>query len=705
MNASDPVTAPKPLDESRFAVPGMSCAGCIAKIETGLGKIDGVHVARVNFTSKQVTVAHESHIKENDLAEAIGAIGFEAAPIGAADGVEKALSRKLIRSMGVAGFAAMNVMLLSVSVWAGAEGTTRNLFHWLSALIAIPAIAYAGRPFFESAFGALRHGRTNMDVPISIGVTIAAGMSLYETAVGGEHAWFEGALMLLFFLLAGRVLDQAMQHRVRDGVAALAKQTSSGALVVTADGTSQWRDASELRPGMQILVAAGERLAADGIVVSGLSSLDCALLTGEGAPRSIEPGSEVFAGTLNLHAPVLVEVTKASDQTALAEILLLMENAGQTRSRYVRIADRAARLYAPVVHTLALAAFAGWLLAGAGWHEALLIAVAVLIITCPCALGLAVPVAHVVSTGTLMRQGILVKQGSALERLAQADYALFDKTGTLTMGRPIAQGLDRLDEQQRAIALGLAQASRHPLSSAIRLELEKTGTRAARIEHCDERPGYGVFGLYEGKRVSLVRPSTHRTAQAVELQIEGQASAIVAFTDELRPNTREAIASLRLYGLACSIASGDKAGSVEALSEELDLPAQSGVTPGGKFDAIEQLAQQGHKVLMIGDGLNDGPALNAAHVSMAPASASDVGQNAADIVFLGDSFAPVPTALRMARRTMRVVRQNFTLAIAYNLIAIPLAIAGFVTPLIAAAAMSASSIVVVANSLRLRRAP
>ncbi|QLC20796.1 cadmium-translocating P-type ATPase [Parasphingopyxis sp. CP4] len=691
--------------ESRFAVPGMHCSGCIAKIEKGLSAEAGVHAARVNFTSKQVTIAHDETLTEDDLGKVIRSLGFEPTAIAdASTADEQAKATKaLFRALAVAGFAAMNVMLLSVSVWSGADGATRTLFHWISALIALPAIAYAGRPFYRSAWQALRHGRTNMDVPIAIGVTVTAAISLYETIIGGEHAWFESALMLLFFLLAGRVLDATMRQRVGDGAAALARQSAPGALIVDSDGHSRWVKATEIEPGMVMQLAAGERLAADGVVLDGQSAIDASLLTGESVPQPVAPGATVFAGTLNADVPITVEVTAASDETALADIGRLMEASGQGKSRYVRIADRGSQLYAPLVHALALLSFVGWMIAGADWHQALLIGVAVLIITCPCALGLAVPVAQVVATGSLMKRGVLVKHESALERLAEADRVVFDKTGTLTLDRLIVANLEILDPDQKRVAHGLSRISRHPLASALREALEADRVKAAKIVDGAETPGEGVAGTYRGHPVSLTRPEGPQNGPAVSLTIGDRAPTTIEFRDRLRPDAGSTVAALEALGLPGSILSGDSVEAVRPVAAQLHLTAQAGARPDDKCAALERLRRGGNHVLMVGDGLNDGPALASAHVSMAPGSASDVGQNAADLVFLGEGLAPIPFSVRAARRTMAIVRQNFALAIAYNALAVPLAIAGFVTPLVAAVAMSLSSLIVIANSLRLRR--
>lgn len=697
--------------ETRFAVPDMHCAGCIAKIERMLPQQPGISAARVNFSGKTVTVAHADDLAEPDILRAFDAIGFEAQPLHDAAAAERSASlKRLLRALGVAGFGAMNVMLLSVSVWSGMEGSSRHLFHWIEVLIAIPAIAYAGRPFFDSAYRALRARTTNMDVPISIGVLLATGMSLYETIVGGQHVWFDGALMLLAFLLAGRVLDEMMRSRAAIGAAALVRRTAPGAMRLDALGDSHWVEAEALRVDDRLLVAAGERLAADGIIETGVSRFDLSLLTGESAPVAAGPGDVATAGTLNLDAPVTLRVTAVGEARAIAEIARLMEGASQSRSRFVRLADRAAGLYAPAVHLLAALSFGGWMLAGAGWHESLLVALAVLIITCPCALGLAVPVAQVVACSAMMRAGLLVKDGSALERLAQADEALLDKTGTLTLGRPVAEGIDAIPVDKRPIVRALAMASRHPLAIALRQALGGADVGPATLTDIVEKPGEGVEARFEGRSVAMRRPRADELGgapddrAAVALDLSEGAPVIIRFADALRPGAAQALAELNALGLPGRIMSGDRQEAVAALSRTLGIAGQGDMRPTDKMALLETDIAAGRRPLMIGDGLNDGPALAAAHVSMAPASASDVGQQAADIVFLGDSLLGLPKAVRAARATMRVVRQNFVLAIGYNILAVPLAMAGKVTPLIAAIAMSTSSLIVIANSLRLRSA-
>lgn len=697
------------LVTTRLTVPGMKCAGCIGKIERELPKTAGIAAARANFSAKRVAIRHDPALDEGALTAALLALGFEAQPVADNPLGDEGRERKALnRALGVAGFGMMNIMLLSVSVWSGAEGATRELFHWLSALIALPVVAYSGRPFFASAWMALSHRRTNMDVPISIGVILATCLSLYETVTGGEHAFFDSAVMLLFFLLAGRALDAEMRTRTRAGIGALLGRMGKSASVIAPDGTTRRVAAKDLEPGMLVLVAAGEALAADGEVVEGTSALDNAMLTGESAPEPVGPGAPVHAGAINLGAPLRIRLTRVAEDTAIAEIARLMDEAGQLRSHYVRIADRASRLYAPVVHTLALVAFAGWMIAGAGWHTSLTIAIAVLIITCPCAMGLAVPAAQVVASGALLRRGLLVKDGSALERLAECDVALLDKTGTLTLGEPRAD-VSKLDPQARSIALALAQTSRHPLSRGLAAALTREGVTPAAVDDVRETGGQGLTGRWQGLAVALEKSegpvpegSSEGPLLATCLRI-GERLQIIPFSDPLRPDAPEALAALAREGLAASILSGDRAAPVAAVAAALGLSAEAEASPQAKLAALEGLKAQGRRPLMVGDGLNDGPALAAAHASIAPGTASDASQQAADAVFIGEGLMPVALAVRVARRTMRIVRENFGFSILYNFLAVPLALMGLVTPLVAAIAMSVSSLVVVANSLRLAR--
>ena len=624
--------------------------------------------------------------------------------------------RDMVRCMAVAGFAAANVMLLSLSIWAGhSEGMaaeTRSLFHWFSALIALPALAYAGRPFFRSALKALRRGRTNMDVPISLAVTLAAGVSLWETVRGGSHAYFDSAIALLFFLLIGRFLDRRARRQAQSAAARLIALQDARVTALGDDGRPRQIPAADLAPGMRMAVAAGERLAADGIVRRGRSEIDASLMTGESAARPVEPGAMVHAGVVNLVAPVEIEVTAAGNETVLADIVRLTEAAEQRKSAYVVLADRVSRFYAPFVHSLALLAFLGWiLLGGLAWQPALLIAIAVLIVTCPCALGLAVPVVQVVATGRLLRRGVLVKSGDALERLASADTVVFDKTGTLTLGSPALIDSDAVPADVLALAASLAAASRHPLSRA----LAAAAPAVAPAEDVAETPGCGLSLTSAQGEVRLGRATwcgvAQETARAGDIGASGSeiwltrpgaAPVHFRFEDRLRPDAARVVEALRNVGLRPMLLSGDRPAAVAAVAAAVGIEEwRAGCTPQDKLAALETLREGGANVLMVGDGLNDAPALAAARVSMSPSSAADIAQVAADIVFQSRSLQPVGEALTVARRAQALVRQNIGLAVGYNLFAVPLAVAGLVTPMIAALCMSGSSIVVVLNAVRL----
>ncbi|RUX07524.1 MULTISPECIES: cation-translocating P-type ATPase [unclassified Mesorhizobium] len=698
------------LRQTDLSVPSVHCAACIQTIETALGTLDRVESARVNLSTKRVSVRWRGD-EVPPFVAALGRLGYQAhlfAP--EIDEKDRTLS-ELIRAVAVAGFAAGNIMLLSVSVWSGAEGATRDLFHWVSALIAIPALAFACGIFFRSAWNALRHGRMNMDVPIAVGVSLAYAMSLYETINHGDHAYFDASVSLLFFLLIGRTLDHVMRERARTAVKGLSQLAARGAMVLRGDGARDYLPVGEIEPGMQLLIAAGERIPVDGKIIHGASDLDCSLASGESAPKNVAPGEAVQAGVLNLTGPLTIEATAAAKDSFLAEMVRLMEAAEGGRAHYRRIADRVSALYAPVVHLTAFVTFLGWMAATGDWHRAMTIAIAVLIITCPCALGLAVPIVQVVAARRLFENGIMVKDGSAMERLATIDNAVFDKTGTLTLGQPRLLNASSIDPAMLAIAADMAAHSRHPFSKAI------TGFAAPGGQHkfdaVTEHPGFGIEATVAGSIWRLGRrgwagwkartggEGNHGYGGTV-LTKDGFIVATFDFEDALRADAAAAIKRLNDTGVSMQMLSGDTAGACGEVARMLGVedfvPC---LLPSGKVERIETLAKDGHKVLMVGDGLNDTPALSAAHVSIAPATAADIGRNAADFVFLRESLLAVPLALDVSRKAGHLIRQNIAIAIVYNAVAVPIAILGHATPLLAAIAMSASSVLVIGNALRL----
>ncbi|MER8722539.1 cation-translocating P-type ATPase [Mesorhizobium sp. M0999] len=699
------------LHQTDLSVPTVHCGACIQTIETALGKLDHVEAARVNLSTKRVSVRWRGD-EVPPFVTVLGRLGYQAHLFEAdTDAKDKTLS-ELIRAVAVAGFAAGNIMLLSVSVWSGAEGATRDLFHWVSALIAIPALAFAGGIFFKSAWNALRHGRMNMDVPIAVGVSLAYAMSLYETITHGDHAYFDASVSLLFFLLIGRTLDHVMRERARTAVKGLSQLAARGAMVLRGDGARDYLPVAEIEPGMLLLIAAGERIPVDGKIVRGTSDVDCSLVSGESTPSCVAPEDTVQAGVLNLTGPLTIEATAAAKDSFLAEMVRLMEAAEGGRARYRRIADRVSALYAPVVHLTALATFLGWMAVTGDWHRAMTIAIAVLIITCPCALGLAVPIVQVVAARRLFENGIMVKDGSAMERLATIDTAVFDKTGTLTLGKPRLVNAASIDPAMLVIAADLAAHSRHPYSKAI--ASFSVSSSQHKFDAVTEHPGFGIEATAAGSIWRLGRrgwagwkartggEGKHGYGGTV-LTKNGMIVASFVFEDALRLDTRAAIDQLRNAGMCVEMLSGDTAKACAEVADMLGVddfvPC---LLPSGKVERIESLARDGHKVLMVGDGLNDTPALSAAHVSIAPATAADIGRNAADFVFLRESLLAIPLALDVSRKAGSLIRQNITIAIVYNAVAVPIAILGHVTPLIAAVAMSASSLLVIGNAMRLQ---
>ncbi|WP_374378437.1 heavy metal translocating P-type ATPase [Dongia sp.] len=693
--------------ELTLMIDGLHCGACVWLIEQYLLQQEGVISARVSLTTRRLHVRWtKDQCRPETLVAGVQALGYRLVPLdpGCLVGKDEAEVKRLLRCLAVAGFAAGNIMLLSVSVWLGADPWTRDLLHWVSALIAIPAVAYAGRPFFASAWSALRVKRTNMDVPISLAVILAPSLSLHETFTGGQHAYFDSAVTLLFFLLIGRYLD----HRARRAARATAEQllalNAEAATVIEVDGSLRDVQPRQLQVGQRVLVVAGARVPADGKILSGSSRMDLQVISGESLPVEASLGTEVFAGTLNIDAPLTILVEKVGESTLLADIIRLMEAAEARRGRFVRIAERVALYYSPVVHLTALTTFLCWVfIGGMAWQQGLLIAIAVLIITCPCALALAVPAVQVVASQGLLKAGILLKSADALERLRQVDHILLDKTGTLTIGRPTLSACS--DPQRLAKAAAIASSSRHPLAAALR----RAAGLVMKLDNVREVPGQGLE--WDGPDGTWRLGSTRFTGQAddgssvMTLYLRdpsGQATRF-EFVDPLRPDAAETIAALRQIG-PVEIWSGDRMPTVADCADAVGVTEwHAQQMPADKVRRLEELRAEGKHVLMIGDGINDAPALRAASVSMAPASGAEIAQNAADLVFQGDRLGPLVTAWQTAKAADRLVRQNLIISLIYNLAAVPLAIVGLVTPLIAAVAMSSSSIIVVLNSLRVGR--
>lgn len=688
-------------------VDGMHCPSCVAIIENALNKQEQIINARLNLSTKRLKVSWNGDaILGDKWIELINKMGYRAMPFNpdTSETFEKQEEKFLLRCLAVAGFASGNLMLFSVPLWSatGIEmgEMTRNMFHMIQLLIAIPTIIYSGLPFYRSAFSALKECHTNMDVPISVAVILTTLMSIFEIIHRGEHAYLDSGVMLLFFLLIGRYLDARARGHTRSAAHDLLKMMT-GFATVDDNGEQKTIPLSEIKEGMTLLVAVGEKIGADGEIIKGVSELDTSLITGETMPQKVEEGAKVFAGMINISAPIKVKVTKAGERSLLSEIIRLMENAEQSEAKYVTIADRISGWYTPVVHLLAAGTFLlWWLFMGIEWQPALLIATTVLIITCPCALGLAVPVVQVLASGGLMRRGILIKSGSALERLANVTDIIFDKTGTLTIGKPQLLESSYTDKQLK-LAASLASHSKHPLSVALSnaykgklIDLDVTEIHGSGLES---------KGIKLGKRSWLEIDGKSDDNMELWLAEEGKKPVRFTFADNLREDAKDIVKQLQQGGYQLHLLSGDRREVVDKTAAELGISEHEALlSPTDKAARINRLKEKGANTLMVGDGLNDAPSLASASVSMSPSSAMDITQNTADIVFQGNKLVPVITALDAAKFSQKLVKQNFMLALGYNIIAIPLAVMGHVTPLIAAIAMSGSSIAVIANAMRLK---
>jgi len=694
-------------------VSGLQCGACIWLVEQALAAEPDVLRARASLSARRLSVTWRGPAGRADqLVLLLARLGFRVAPWSPAclRATEDAEGRALLRALGVAAFGSMNVMLASVAVWAGSDmgEQTRALMHWLAAIVALPVIAYAGMPFYRSAWRGLVAGRVTMDFAISFGVLATTAMSVSETLRNGPYTWFDSATALLALLLGGRVLERLARRRARQSMAELLALQTGTVLLLLPDGTTAPIAVERVEPGSRLLVASGERIRLDGIAeVETL--LDTASTTGESVPRLLPALTPLPAGAVNMGATFAMRVTHAASDGSLAAMARLLERAEAVRGRFVSLADRGARLYVPFAHAAALATFLGWWLGvGVAWQEALVPAVAALIITCPCGLAIAVPAVQVVAIGALFRRGVLVASPTALERLATADHVVFDKTGTLSTGRPV---LDReaadFDPAILAAAASLARASRHPLARA----LAEACPSAPFVAGVEELAGRGLrcrlerLGSAAFCRVADPADGTH---SVLWYRASPDAVAIpFRFTDRLRLDAAPAVRTLAELGLTVELLSGDHPGAVEQAATRSGIAQWTAqASPTDKAQRIEALNAAGRRPLMVGDGLNDAAALSLAHVSATPANATDLAQVASDFVLQPDTgLAVLPVAILVARKAQRLARQNIALSLGYNLIAVPCAMLGLASPLIAALVMASSSLVVILNALRAEGVP
>ncbi|WP_018996936.1 heavy metal translocating P-type ATPase [Hirschia maritima] len=691
-------------------VRGAKCGGCLSKIENNVSAIDGVDTVRMNLTTGRLRASWTSKtLDPTDILLKLKSLGYGATPFDPDEAKEQHSKREkqLLMAMAVAGFATANVMLLSVSVWAGVgemNSVTREFLHWISACIAIPVVMFSGRPFFESALTAIRSGHVNMDVPISLAVCLAIGMSIFETIHHGEHTYFDAAVMLLFFLLIGRFLDAKLQREAQSAARDLALMQAVSVTKIKSNNVAESVKASSLVQGDIIQIAAGERFAVDAEILTGNSDLDTHMVTGESTPITSSIGQKIYAGTINLSQAITAKVLASADDSMLAEVSKLLETGEQKRSTYRQIADKAAKLYVPIVHTVAASAFIGWVLYNGDIKNAIFVAIAVLIITCPCALALAAPVVQVVAVGKLFRRSVYLKSGDALERIAACDHVIFDKTGTLT--KPEAslatKGIDPIVLENAA---KLARGSRHPYSRAL-VDAVGAGEVAEDIE---EVSGAGVKGLVNGQAARLGsakwilgEDTGDASANCLYFKIGDKNPIAFEFNESEMEGALQIAKELSSRDIDCEILSGDAPDKVQNFADAAGISVYTAsVSPVDKAARIAQLDAEGKKVLMIGDGLNDAGALANAHASLTPGGAVDISRAAGDGVYSGENIGVISDIIDTCRQSKSRMLENFGFAALYNMVAIPFAVLGFVTPLFAAIAMSGSSLIVTLNALRL----
>ncbi|MEM8592115.1 MAG: heavy metal translocating P-type ATPase [Pseudomonadota bacterium] len=676
----------------QLVLPGIHCAGCIRGVERALAGVPDIEGARVNLTRKRVAIAAEPGADPTPWITALAKAGYEAHEVSDLETPQKGAEDYTIH-MGVAGFAMMNVTLLSVAVWSGAIDTTRDFLHWVSAAIALPAAAFSAQPFFRSAMGALMARRVNMDVPISLAILLACGMSLYEVMNHGKHAWFDAALTLTFFLLVGRVLDQRLRRAAHSAADNLAAMEPSRVLRLE-DGVRVSRLLSEIDVGDALWLTAGARVPVEARLESDEATIDPSFITGESEPDTRAAGAHLHAGEIILTGPVIARATAVGEDTTIRRIAQLVATAEGARGQHIGIADKAAEIYTPLVHILSAAAFVGWFIATGDARTAINVAIATLIITCPCALGLAVPAVAVAATARLYREGLLIKSDTALERFAEIDTVVFDKTGTLTERR--LQVPADLSDQETRVLRALADSSDHPLCRTLSRAL--ADVTPAPLSDIEETAGQGVTARFGTRRVALGRASETDADTVFDY---GDTRRPLNAVEALLPDAAEAVQALQRNKLNVIMLTGDTPANAARTAAALGIEdVRAGVGPEDKLTIIKALEEQGAKALMVGDGLNDTAALAAAHASMAPGSALDASRKAADAIIVSKDLTTIATALGVSHTATRRMAQNINISTIYNLIAVPVAIAGFATPLAASIAMSSSSITVVLNSLR-----
>lgn len=718
--------------EASLLLEGITCSACIWLNEQHLSRLPGMRAVDINYATRRARVRwDESAIKLSDILAAIAAIGYRAYPYDAArnEAISRKERRDAIWRLWVAGFGMMQVMMYAIPVYLAGEGEMsadiESLMRWASLLLTVPVVAYSSAPFFRNAWRDLRLRRVGMDVPVALGVGGAFAASVWATLVQGGEVYFDSVAMFVFFLLGGRYLEMTARQKAVSVTEALAKLLPAFAQRVAGfpgERTAEQVVVSDLRAGDVVLVRPGDTIPADGRVIEGRSHVNEALLTGESRPVPKGPGDAVTGGAINTDSPLFIRVEQVGESTRLSAIIHLMERAATEKPRIVELADRVASYFVAAVLVVAALTAVGWYRVDPS--QALWITVSVLVVTCPCSLSLATPIALTVAAGVLARGGLLVTRGHAIETLARATHYVFDKTGTLTTGRmrllAVMPTAALTSERCLQLAAALEQASEHPLAAALRLAAGERALPSA--DNARSEAGLGVEASIEGTRYRIGRPEFALPGGIATLPPEAtewfgggdtvvalgdQASCLALFRlgDDIRPEAAKLVSELKAAGKRVVLLSGDAQGVAARVAESLGIDdVRAGVTPQGKYAVVTGLQAEGAVVAMVGDGVNDAPVLAQAQVSVAMGGGAQLARTQADFVLLSENLDGLRRGFRLSKLTLKVISQNLWWSFFYNLVALPLAIAGLVTPWLAGIGMSASSLLVVLNSLRLQRA-
>ena len=730
--------------QARLMVEGIHCAACVWLIEKALSGMNGIIKAEVNLVHHRLLLQWQpDKVSLPKIMTRLAALGYAAVPFNL-ESVEGGLhkqNRQLLFRLGFAGFGAMNIMWVSIALYAGAfSGISteyRQFFHWVSLAIATPVLLYSGGPILISAWRGLRQFRLSMDLPVTIGALATFTYSLWQTTQAGGHVYFDTVVVFLFVILIGRYLEAMARRNASSATLRLLELQPRMATRLTANGDEERIAVRKLMPGDRLRIKPGDKVPADGFITEGHSHIDESMLTGESRPVHKQIGSHIAGGTVNDENPLVMQVEKTGEATVLARIIHLVESAQGSKARIQRLADRIVPWFVAATLVLAALTFMYWWAHG-GFDIALLAATAVLIITCPCALGLATPMAIAVSTGVASKHGVLVRNGEALEHLSEVTHVVLDKTGTLTTGHmrvtdilPVGDSHDIQEQKNRLLQLAgaLERYYSHPLANAICATVEAEGLT---FPDCSDQlllPGLGISGRIAGKSIQVgnqrlmqhsgitisesiseaCRKIEADMAVAIMVAMNGTLLGLLRVEDQLRPGTFELVSNLAQHGIGITLLTGDSEAAASHLHQQLSAHSTTairviaGILPEDKASQVAALQQQGEHVLMAGDGINDAPALAQADISIAMGSGTDVSMECSDIVLMGSDLQRIPWAITLGERTLRTIRQNLILSLAYNVILVPVAMAAWITPVFAALAMPLSSLLVIGNAILIRR--